>query len=180
MSPRGWQSLLPAPVTIHPWSIDACGAPLLGAASVLASGGSTVWPVANLAIFVPFALATPLTIAQLFTANGATVSGNIDVGVYTLDGTRIVSAGSTAHAGTNTLQTYNIADTLLPAGDYYLAIAMNNTTGTLSAHALAAIHLNRLGIAQMATAFPLPATATLAQMASAYLPLFGLTTRTTI
>ena len=52
---------------------------------------------------------------------------NIDVGIYSADGTRIVSAGSTAQSGTEIAQNFAIADTLIGPGDFYLAMVMNGT-----------------------------------------------------
>ena len=128
---------------------------------------SATYPTANLAIFYPVRVTRSFTAAQLFVLNGATASGNIDVGIYDSSGTRLVSSGSTAQSGTSAVQAFNIADTLLAAGWYYLAVAMDNTTGTLLRstvnHFTAAASV---GVGQQSSAFPLPATATIVRAAS--------------
>lgn len=128
---------------------------------------SATYPSANLAIFYPVRVTRAFTVAQLFVLNGATVSGNIDVGIYDSAGTRLVSSGSTAQSGTNAVQAFNIADTLLAAGWYYLAVAMDNITGTLQRNTAGSFVMTAsLGIGQQASAFPLPATATIIRAAA--------------
>lgn len=162
---------LPPLPTIHPNSIEAAG---LAQGLPLFSAASATYPAANRALLVPFHIEMPILITLLLSANGATASGNIDVGIYSADFTRIVSAGSTAQSGTNAAQTFNIADVILGAGDYYLAVAMDNTTGTLFRQNLGVQPTRRAGVLQMASAFPLPATITPATIASSYLPIIAL------
>ena len=169
-----WPRLSPAFVTVHTYGPLSIGLEIGGS---LVGTASATYPAASTAIFVPFSLPAPLTAAQLFTYNGATASGNIDVGLYAADGTRLVSSGSTAQAGTNTLQAFDITDTELGPGNYYLAIALDNTTGTLFRTVPAARYLAGVGCFQQASAFALPATATFATMAQVYLPVFGFSTR---
>ena len=163
------------PITVHPWSMLSLGEEL--AVNHLVAAASAVWPSANRALYIPFWLPTPITAVQMFSYNGATASGNIDVGIYAEDGTRIVSAGSTAQAGTNALQAFDITDTLIGPGRYYLAIAMDNTTGTLFQAAYAARFMAGHGCFTQASAFPLPAVATFATSASSSNVAFGFSTR---
>lgn len=138
---------------------------------------TAAWPVANTAFFVPVML-NHLLITQFFVQNGSAVSGNIDVGLYTMDGTRIVSSGSTAHAGGSTNQLFNITDTLVGPGMFYLALALDNITGAINRGPMpTSVPPGVLGICEMASAFPLPAVATLATTANNYIPGFGLTAR---
>lgn len=142
-----------------------------------AGGGSTpssaAFPAANDAIFVPVHIKQATLIKRLFCSNGGTASGNVDVGIYTEDGARIVSSGSTAQAGTTVPQFFDITDFILGPGRYYFAVAMDNGTGTLFRANITALRLSAIGMAKMATAFPLPATATLATVTAAFLPLIG-------
>lgn len=174
----------PPLVTIHPHSLESLGDLLAaGGGSALENAVSLAYPGANRAILVPFTvLAGPITVVKLFALNGATASGNIDVGLYDSAFTRIVSAGSTAQAGTNAMQEFDIADTVLGAGRFYLAVAMDNTTGTLFRSTFASgSRMMFTGCAQMAAAFPLPATITPASVSvSNYIPIVGLTTRTVL
>lgn len=149
-----------------------------------AQPSSTAWPSANLAIFCPIHVGSPVLVKQLFVLNGATASGNIDVGLYASDGTRITSAGSTAQAGTSAIQAFNITDIQIGSGLYYIAVALDNNTGTVEGHTFAitagANALKTMGLAQQASAFALPATATLATITSNLLPWAGLTVNSVI
>jgi hypothetical protein len=141
------------------------------------SGGSTpgsgAFPAANDAILVPFYVPQMVRITRFFSINGSTANGNIDVGIYTFGGARIASAGSTAQAGTNSIQMYAVTDFTLGAGAYYMAVAMDGTTGTLFRASLSVVRCQGLGMAKMASAFPLPSTVTLATVTAAYCPLIG-------
>lgn len=137
---------------------------------------STAWPAANRAIGYPFSLNEARVALSLFTYNGATAAGNIDVGVYRADGTKIVSIGTTAQSGTSTIQKYDIADTLLPAGEIlYLMVSKDDTTGTirawLSEGTVAGLH--GVGVVQMAAAFVLPSTITYAVPTTNLMPYAG-------
>lgn len=171
----GGGSSVKTPVMITPWSRNALGIELGGAPSL----ASATWPTANLAIYVPFALDESVTVVKGFWHNGGAVSGNVDIGIYNEAGTKQVSIGSTAQSGTDVIQEVNIADTPLTAGRYYMALACDNTTATfrrVGAGATAEI-TKTFGIAQQASAFALPASATLAVPAQTYLPLFGFSLR---
>lgn len=170
-------------VTISPFSMESLG-PYLAAGQTGANVNGTtsqVWPSANLALFIPFYVSRRTTITQIFCLNGATVAGNLDVGIYTQDGTRIVSSGSTAQAGANAIQALSITATQLSAGVYYMAMSMSSATATIFRTTLFNNTATRsIGVAQMASALPLPATATFASATFGTIPLFALTTRTVI
>jgi hypothetical protein len=134
---------------------------------------STAWPAANDAILVPITLKQTVLIKRLFSINGATASGNIDVGIYSDDGAKIVSAGSTAQSGTNVPQFFDVTDFMLGPGRYYLAAAMDGTTGTLFRANISVARLQALGLAKQATAFALPSSITFATVTAAYLPMIG-------
>lgn len=140
---------------------------------------STAWPAANRAIFVPFLVYQPLVVVKMMISNGSTAAGNVDVGVYDDQGNLLVSSGSTAQSGTGALQTFDITDTLLLPGLYYMAQAASTTSHTNVAWAPLALP-GCMGIAQMASALPLPATATFATATSSYVPGIAVTTRTLI
>lgn len=164
----------PASQLIGPWSPEALGEQLLSTYN--GSTASAVWPTANLAIGYPFHLSEPRTALSMWLANGAVVSGNVDVGIYTAAGVKIVSKGSTAHTGTSVDQPFDITDTPLVAGVlYYAWLAISNVTATVIRKALHHVSLpGAIGMQQMASAFPLPSTITPAVPANNYVPLFGL------
>lgn len=122
------------------------------------------WGTANLAVFIPMVVGARTTIYQLAWINGATVAGNIDVGIHDRNANRIVSAGSTAQAGVSVAQVADITDTVLEPGLYYLAMAADDATATVCRPSAASqFPLHRAsGCGHMASAFPLPATATIA------------------
>ena len=119
----------------------------------------------------PFRIARPVRVSQIAISNGGTVSGNVDAGIYNADGTKLVSFGSTAQTPTSNAQTFAISATTLTPGLYYAALALSNATGQIFAYtSITAEKCRVLGLAQMASAFPLPATATFASAASAHIP----------
>ncbi len=143
--------------------------------------GSAIWPVANRAYFFVFEVSSPIIVTQAWTYNGTVVSGNIDMGVYSLTGTLLVSSGTTVHAGLSVLQSVGLTDTALPPGLYWMALAVNNITATFFRWSTAAIQWQiPVGVQQMATAFPLPATATFANPTTTFVPCFGLSFRSVI
>jgi hypothetical protein len=167
---------------ITPWESNSIFSKVASSTSVSAGAPSNLaWPSANLAIYVPFFLQVPAKIQLAFWQNGSTtVSGNIDVGVYGAKGTRLASIGSTAQTPANSGQSAALS-VQLGTGLFFMAIAMDNTTGTLAAMSLGSLPLYiSSGIFQQASAFPLPATATFAIPTQDYLPKFGLSTRSSL
>lgn len=140
---------------------------------------SSTWVTANTAVYLPFVVYQPLTVVKMAVINGTVVSGNIDVGIYDTGQHRLVSKGSTAQAGTSAIQSFDITDTLLQPGEYYAAVAMDNTTGTLSQYQTSVTLAGAAGCLSQATAFALPDPATFAA-ATSKIPVVMLTTRTLV
>lgn len=161
-------SLAPKGV-ISPMSLESIS--VMISSSVAASA---TWISANRAVYIAFRLYVPAVVTKIVCINGATASGNMDVGIYTIDGTRIVSKGSTAQSGTNALQTLDITDTQLFPGSYLMAMVMDNATGTVFRKGTNSILMKTMGCYQQATAFPLPATATFATLTGSFIPILGL------
>lgn len=137
---------------------------------------SGAYIAANRALYFPFRVAEPYTSAKIWWMNGATASGNVDAGIYTFEGARLGSTGSTAQGTISVPQAVALVVTLYPGIPYLFAIAMDNITGTVW-RALPAQPLvtRALGFYQQATAFPLPTpTATFASNISQFVPLMGL------
>lgn len=173
-------TLAPPNVTLSVASIESLGIPLSAFVITTTSFASAAWPTANKAIFVPVLVARQTKLVKAFVYNGATASGNLDVGLYLPNGTRVVSMGSTAQSGTNALQELDITDTTVGPGLYYMALAMDGTTGTAFRATIGTGRGASLGIYEMTSAFALPSTATFATLASSYLPMFGFTTRSVV
>lgn len=154
---------------LSPCSIGSPLSDLIGLVPMTTTGSA--WPVANLALYLPILVRTPVTAFQLGWLNAATVSGNVDAGIYDRNGNRLVSAGSTAMSGSSAIQLVDTADTTLPPDLYYLAMACDNTTATFARASLSGAAAWRTsGVAQQASAFPLPSTAAFAAMAQTVVP----------
>jgi hypothetical protein len=128
---------------------------------------SGTFSVANKAYYHPVLLPVGCVATKLWWVNGATVTGNVDVGIYDREGNRLVSSGSTAQSGANTLQTVDVTDTPLSAGWHYLAIACDTATATAATSTALLQHDHQLGMFQQTSAFALPSTATFAAPSTA-------------
>lgn len=167
------------PIVINTLSKESIGSQLANCYPSSTGVAAAPHPSANRAIYVPFHLTESMTVYKMAIGNGATVSGNLDLGVYSEAGIKLVSSGSTPQAGTGTLQEVDITDTLLVPGRYYMAIALDNATGTYLAFTDGTLSPYKLfGMAQQATAFPLPATATFASLTSINAPIISIFGRT--
>lgn len=140
---------------------------------------ANAWPAANRALYYPFAVEAPVTAYQM-AFQVTTQSGNCDVGLYTEQGVRLVSAGSTA-VGAAGFQSIDITDTALLPGNYYMAMCVDNTTAAFTSLTTAALWLQVVGVQQQAVgAVTLPDPATFANPASAYVHILGVALKSTI
>jgi hypothetical protein len=174
VSPQVWTPEYrdrPGEITINPWSYQSLGPALYAMGQ--AAHASQNFVTANLAVFIPFWVPAPVVIYSMAWLNGTAVAGNLDCGIYSEAGTRLVSAGSTAQASANAVQVVNVADTTLARGRYYLAFASDTSGATQKVSAVlpAAVVGQGLGLLQMAAAFALPANVTYGKYASAFIPL---------
>lgn len=161
---------------ITPMSYCSLGVDMAGMVS--ANFVSTTYPTASLAIAVPFEIAGSFLVRKVFWFNGTTVgTNNADVGVYAEDGRLLIAGGGTLTAGASATQEVDVTDTLLKAGRYWLAYSQNGTTPTPIACTNAAGITRAMGVAQMATAYPLPATFTPAVHVSGVIPMMGIASR---
>lgn len=158
-------------IAISTYSRESLGVALKGLSVTVSA--SAVWPASNLAVFVPFTVYETITVVKLSILNGSAVSGNVDVGIYDAGGARLVSSGSTAQSGASAIQTFDITDTVLSPGLYYLALAIDNTTATIENVSVTAIDVEALGVFQQASAFPLPSSATPAAFAQTIVPMIA-------
>lgn len=148
-----------------------------------ATAASAAWPNANRALYVPFFIHSPFLVRRLFWLDGAVLSGNVDIGLYTEQGRRLVSSGSTAQSGgtINTIRALTLGTPLvLTPAIYYMAMACDNVTSQFMRSQVGAVVHQIGGMAQQTAAFPLPATFTLARVAANNAPIFGLTSQTVI
>lgn len=134
---------------------------------------STRYPQNNMAIYVPFFVEAPINISQFSWFLGATVSNNVDMGIYSSAGTRIKSVGGIAASGTaSTLQNFNVGTVELGVGLYYMGFVSSSTSSTYFAVTGAnPSMIGAIGIFQQSGSYPLPATATFSTATVNYIPL---------
>lgn len=134
---------------------------------------------ANLLVFVPLILREPFRLSQFFWFNGTVVTGNVDVGVYSGDGTqKLVSTGSTAASGTSAIQVVDVTDYVLPANTrLWLAIGADGATRFVAMGPNATLELAFIGVKQQTAGWSsgLPSTITLSAPTLSVLPFFGFT-----
>lgn len=176
-----WPSSLVSPSSqvIHTTSFaTAVGGTLASRATSFAAGNA--WPANNRAIYIPFSVDVPLTVFQM-AVEVTTQSGNLDLGIYTEQGVRLVSAGSTA-VGAAGIQTVNITDTTLSPGTYFMAMSCSTTAAAFTSGTnVVALLLQVCGVQQEALgSVTLPDPATFANPASAYIPGITMALKSTI
>lgn len=162
-------------INISVLSPESLGYMIAGQIGGTGSNG-TAWPAANLAMYIPFSLRRKITVSKMFVGNG-TPAGSVDLGIYSIDGAKLASTGSTAMSGSTAMQRISLSATVtLGPGMYYMAIACNGATTTLNCKtATASYYLKSVGIYEQTTAFPLPSTATFATCTRTLIPWIGLT-----
>lgn len=163
------------PALIHSLSPLYFNTGLYNGLAVAPNPVTTLWPGANLAIYMPMRLPVSYAMVRAYVVNGGAVSGNFDIGIYNQDFTKVISSGSTAQAGVNATQ-YVTLSTTLAAGSYYLCLAFDNGTAQVFAAGGMPANTSRLmGILQQAAAFVLPNPIVPASPANAFWPLCGIT-----
>lgn len=139
-----------------------------GGPSLSSSGWAT-----NYITYQPIVIPWPYPVKRFFIYNGTAANGNVDMGLYSRDGSKVVSTGSFAQAGTSALQ-YANASYLIPPGSYYLALGLSASSAT----AFMAFITNgnrQMGIQEQAGTFPLPNVMTPAAVSTIVFPVFGMT-----
>jgi hypothetical protein len=130
----------------------------------------------NKVFYIPFVVREPF-ILDKFAYWCSTASGNVDLGLYDIDGNKLVSTGSTACA-TNA-QELDVTDYFVRPGRYYAACAFSSATVQITRISATNAALHRsMGWLDQAQSLPLPTTATFSAWdASQLCPVFGLVTK---
>jgi len=123
---------------------------------------SQAWPANNRALFYPLIVNEPRIITAMHVTFG-TATGNFDYGLYDENLNKLFSTGSTAMSGSGSR---DIADTLVPRGTVYLALAHSTTGASLSGYGVFAGILASLGVFEMDNALPLPDVAVPARIST--------------
>jgi hypothetical protein len=165
----------PGSVVINPWSYQSLGATLHPLD--IQAGAAAAWPAAGLVIYVPFWVPEPMTVTNLYLFLGV-AAGNGDMGVYDESGNLLVSTGSTVLVVTAGGQQFDVPDTKIARGNYYMAAVVDTvTTLTCFRNAAAAGICQALGLLEQASVtLPLSSgasPATFAVYTRAYIPLIA-------
>lgn len=169
--------IAPPSVFITPWSAETAWGSQISNVSGFALG-SAANPTAQRVFYVPFTLRTGVTVYRFFWANGTTASTDtVQVGVYDDQYNSVVLGTGTTATGASVPQFDNVTDFSLPRGRYFMALVCSGTTTHFLRSANAAAVARMTGVVQQAGQATLPATMVPAQLASAYVPLFGLALR---
>lgn len=164
---------LVAPKVISPYSEDSLGGLNNGIYFLAAPGSGTL--VQNQAYYFPFVLERGGTAVKMFALIGGTANGNIDVGIYDEEFNYLISIGATAQGATNTLQEFDITDTFLPPGNYWMALSLSSATGTVfRGFANDEIGLPQVPVYVQGTAHPLPTTVATPVKATDATPVTGI------
>lgn len=161
--------------SISPFCVDALFMNFRSAATNIGAG-----VLANTIVYLyPFRVSIPYPITYFWWVNGATVNGNVDMGVYSEDGqTLLVSAGSTAQSGASAVQTKAVSFTLSP-GRYYLGFATSSATATFHRQNNSVASTRAAGFRQHTTSaganVPLPTTLIFAAHNTTANPFVGMT-----
>ena len=150
-----WPSTLLPPLSIiSPLSEEA-----LGSLTSTTNTPSSQTVVQNQAHYFPFRLDVEATAVKMCATNGATSNGNVDVGIYDDQFNYLISSGATAQGTVSILQEYDITDTVLPPGVYWMAISSSSATATFHTVPMTdEISLSRMPVYVQASAHPLPTT----------------------
>lgn len=168
--------------SISTFSPESIGVALaaLGATAAASKAVGTI----NDGFFIPFILEKLTPIRRLAVMSGATMAGNVDLGVYDALGNRIVSKGAVSYAGTTSSWfEVDIPDIFLPPGQYFLATSFSSATATFwgwdASSAFGTTGLKTIlgaGVKFMASAHPLPAIATFSGYQNSMVPILSANT----
>lgn len=145
------------PLAIAPQAVNSIG-PQLSAEAVASPTASTPLGSANTAHLIPFWVSQTTSFTIVRIANGTTLNGHFDLGVYDKDLNRLVSTGSTLQAGASTNQTVTVSLTI-PAGNYYMAISVDSSSATYFRQTFVGTAIaEHVGILGFSSQFPLPSS----------------------
>lgn len=142
---------------------------------------SVSWPANNRAVYAPVSIPFRFTVARFLVSNG-NATGNVDVGIYSAAGVRLLSTGSQARVNATTNDYFAVTDQSFPPGHYYLALVCSTTGGAVGASQLQNQYEARMaGLLQEALgATTLPANMTPVSFTGANAFCFGFTQSDTL
>ena len=111
---------------VHPERIFTYSSEMVGielSANAIAAPAGTAWPAEKVAFYIPLKIESTITVKTLSVAvsdNGA--NATLDMGLYNDVGTRLVSKGATAVTGSGGWMAFDVTDTVLLPGLYYVCL----------------------------------------------------------
>lgn len=158
---------------------SACG-DLFGSATTGVMPTATTnanWGTANLVLYMPFTVYESSTAKRLAWMNGSTLVANVHIGIFDESLARLVQSGAVTPVGAGVIQAFNIADTVLAPGRYYLALGSDNASSRFGFFNPDATLVRGVGVAEAAAGISggnLVTPATLAAYSRVILPWFGI------
>ena len=143
----------------------------LGDLAMFDEGGysdtAATW-TANRAVYQPVRVGRAITVTDGL-CRVQTQSGNLDIGLYRWDGTKLVSSGAIAVAAAG-VQSVALADTVVLPGWYYIGFSASSATAVFRNSTSPAGKVRTCGVREQASAHVLPSPATFAVYATAVCP----------
>ena len=143
------------------------------------AAASAGYPAANLAIYVPFWLASPATVYEVWVETGTLGTSNgVEIGVAGQDLTRLFHTAMTVATASDTVNSSGMTDYVLGPGDYYLCFGCDGTRNFVSTALAFGLYasmgcMEQTGLSGAVIPDPIVPVA----YTRAYLPLFGLNLR---
>lgn len=170
----------PVPPMVSPWT---AGWGFVTEGYAPSSPVSASWETTNTGVWFALYVPSVCVAKRMWWANGATVSGNVEAGIY-LDGgykpgAKLITTGSVAQATINVVQFADITDTTLTPGLYWLFLSCSTTSATFF-RSTTSLSLDELRRFEQASIGPgsAPATATPVESTNSQIYLFGFSTTT--
>ena len=129
----------------------------------------------GIAFYIPVRVESTITAKTLgCSVTNAGTSAQIDMGIYNSSGTRLVSKGLTNADATGSFQNFDITDTVLLPGLYYVGIVGTNNSAAHQGLRFTGTLQKAFYSEALTTGVALPATATFANPGSDYLPVVAI------
>ena len=143
-----------------------------------AATAALAWGTANQARYTPFWVTDDATLVKLAVYCGSTGGGNNDMGLYDENGTEIVGGTAAAHPAATGWHEFDVADTPLRPGMYYVGLLNTTTTATFLAWANKEFGRAAGVFSQAVGSGNLPNPATFAALDAAVVPVVAMAFRT--
>lgn len=167
---------------------QVCLPELIGNSGTNPTTASFTWATANLCLYIPFILESQFLVRKLFWCNAATAANNVELAILAANpatgtATLLTSTGAVAQTGASAAQVTTLGTPiLLMPGAYYWGFTAAGTTSAFNCIPWSVNVLKAAGMAQQTGVTPgsFPATATFATIATAQVPVVGMSNATAV